>query len=114
LLGQPNRLQIVFTIAREEACVCHIEAVLGIRQATISQHLMVLRDAGLVTAHRDGRNIFYRLANPGLLAAVIQVAQASGSSLNELERLSHRPVENCSCPHCNPGIDPALACKPFR
>ena len=50
LLGQPNRLYILLTIARDEACVCHLEAVLGIRQATISQHLMVLRDAGVVMA----------------------------------------------------------------
>ena len=63
LMGQPVRIQILLTIAKEEACVCHIEAALGIRQAVISQHLMVLRDAGLVATNRDGRNIYYRLSN---------------------------------------------------
>ena len=84
LLGQPVRIQILMTIAREEACVCHIEAALGIRQAAISQHLMVLRDAGVVAANRDGRNIFYRLAKPGLFEAICQVAAVAGVSAEDL------------------------------
>ncbi len=48
ILGQPVRLQILLILNTGEECVCHIEAILGIRQASISQQLMVLRDAGLV------------------------------------------------------------------
>ena len=47
-----------------EQCVCHLEAVLGCRQAYISQHLMVLREAGLVEDRRDGARIFYRVIKP--------------------------------------------------
>lgn len=50
LLGQPVRLRILLAIGTGEACVCHLEAHLGLRQALISQYLMVLRDAGLATA----------------------------------------------------------------
>ena len=64
LIGQPARIQILLIIGAQEACVCHLEAVLGMRQAGISQHLMALRKAGLVTAQRDGRNIFYHLTHP--------------------------------------------------
>ena len=114
LLGQPNRIYILLVIAREEACVCHIEAVLGVRQATISQHLMILRDAGLVITHRDGRNIFYRLANPELFDAICQVAAATGIADQDLDRLSRKPVPNCPCPYCNPGMDPNLTCNKIR
>jgi DNA-binding transcriptional ArsR family regulator len=114
LLGQPVRIQILLIIGREEACVCHIEAVLGIRQAAISQHLMVLRDAGLVTTHREGRNIFYRLATPELCDSIYQVAALAGIATGELARLSIKPVPGCPCPHCNPGMDPELTCQKIR
>jgi DNA-binding transcriptional ArsR family regulator len=114
LLGQPVRMQILLTIASEEACVCHIEAALGIRQAVISQHLMVLRDAGLVATNRDGRNIFYHLAKPGLFEAICQVATVSGVAVGDLEYFSHRPLPDCPCPRCNPGMDPQLTCTKIK
>ena len=45
LLGQAERLSILLAIGNGEACVCHLEAALGLRQAYISQHLMTLRQA---------------------------------------------------------------------
>jgi DNA-binding transcriptional ArsR family regulator len=114
LLGQPVRIQILLTIAREEACVCHIEAALGLRQAAISQHLMVLRDAGLVAANRDGRNIFYRLAKPGLFEAICQMAAVAGVPADDLAHFSRRPLAGCPCPRCNPDLDPQLICQKIR
>lgn len=111
LLGQPIRVQIIMIIATGEACVCHMEAILGIRQATISQHLMVLRDSGLVTAKRIGRNIFYSLANPALYKAALQLSKAAGSSVDELLRYAASPIDGCPCPLCNPEIDPEFSCK---
>jgi DNA-binding transcriptional ArsR family regulator len=111
LLGQPVRIKILLTIADGRACVCHIEALLHIRQAAISQHLMVLREAGLVEASRDGRNMFYRLAEPRLLDTVFQIASISGHPAAELKSLAKKPVPGCPCPDCNPGMDPDLACK---
>ncbi len=111
VLGQPIRIQIILIIASYDACVCHMEAVLGVRQAGISQHLMVLKDAGLVQTHREGRNIFYRLANPDLYTSILQVAVASGTSPETLASYAKRPVEGCPCPSCNPGIDAELTCR---
>ena len=98
VLGQPARVQILLTIGSGEACVCHLEAYLGLRQALISQHLMVLRDVGLVTTTRDGRNIYYRLAQPGLLELVRQAARMAGLALVEPQEAK----SSCPCPHCNP------------
>jgi len=84
------------------------------RQASISQHLMLLRKAGLVTAQRDGRNIFYRLAHPEVMELLDQAARLVGLPAESLERLAQRPIAGCTCPQCNPGIDPALTCRPCK
>ena len=111
LIGQPARIQILLILGAQEACVCHLEAVLGTRQASISQHLMTLRKAGLVTAHRDGRNIFYRLPRPEVIGVLHQAAQLAGISPDVLRWLTIRPVPNCPCPQCNPDIDPQQSCQ---
>jgi DNA-binding transcriptional ArsR family regulator len=107
LIGQPARIQILLIIGTQEACVCHLEAVLGMRQASISQHLMVLRKAGLVSPQRNGRNIFYHLTHPEVIAILQQSAQLSGVNPDVLRGLTRRPVPNCPCPQCNPGSEAA-------
>jgi ArsR family transcriptional regulator len=114
LLGQQVRIQILLIIGKQEACVCHLEAVIGIRQATISQHLMALKDAELVTPHRHGRNILYRLANPELLDIIYQAGTMMGISIEDLAYLSRRPVPNCPCPHCNPDMNTESTCEKIR
>lgn len=69
-LANPNRLMIVARLAAGEASVGELEAGLGIRQPTLSQQLAGLRDAGLVAARRDARQVFYRLAD-GRAAEVV-------------------------------------------
>lgn len=114
LVGQPARIQILAVISAQDACVCHIEAVLGIRQASISQHLMALRKAGLVSTRRDGRNIFYHLEQPEVLDLIIQAARLTSCDPESLKPLTRRPVPGCPCPQCNPGEDPKKACRPKR
>jgi DNA-binding transcriptional ArsR family regulator len=66
ILSHPARLQILDILRKGDECVCHIQSLLGKRQAYVSQQLMVLRDAGLVTDHKDGLNVFYRLSQPAV------------------------------------------------
>lgn len=100
LLSQPSRLQILRTIGRGEACVCHLEAALGLRQAAISQHLMVLRDAGLVITNRDGRNIYYQLASPAVLDLVDQAARLFQAGDSPAGDGNSSFIDGCPCPHC--------------
>jgi DNA-binding transcriptional ArsR family regulator len=100
LVGQPNRVRILLELGRGEACVCHLEAKLGLRQAAISQHLMALRDGGIITARRDGRFMFYQLADPALLDLIRLAARAAGVPVEELESGSGAV---CECPKCAPG-----------
>jgi ArsR family transcriptional regulator len=95
-IGQPARLQILLAIGEGETCVCHLEATFGWRQAYLSQHLMALREAGVVSDRREGRYIHYRLRNPSLLTIIHQAAAMQGVQLPQLS-----PSPDCGCPNCS-------------
>ncbi len=97
-LMHPARLAILDVLRPGEACVCHMEAALGYRQAYISQQLMVLRDAGLVADRRDGWNIFYRSAKPEIFALMDSARLILGQRAKK-----HVPaiIPACPCPHCS-------------
>jgi len=78
-LMHPSRIAILEILRDGEQCVCHLEAVLGYRQAYISQHLMVLRDAGLVEDRREGARIFYRVTRPEVYDLMDSATQLSGA-----------------------------------
>src|SRR5512141_104226 len=77
-ISHPARLAVLEILRDGEQCVCHMEAMLGLRQASISQQLMVLRDAGLVTVRRDGLNVYYRVVKPRLFEVLDAVNAAAG------------------------------------
>ena len=69
-MADPLRRQIVELLAREQLCTCHLVELTGARQTNLSNHLRVLRDAGLVDTEPAGRFTYYRLrpealASPG-------------------------------------------------
>lgn len=64
------RLAILHTLVAGDASVGELVAETGATQPNVSNHLAVLRDAGLVAADRDGRVVRYRLASPGVGALV--------------------------------------------
>lgn len=61
-LGDENRLRIVEALRAGEACVCELQADLGLGQSLLSHHLRVLREAGVVRDRREGRWVHYALA----------------------------------------------------
>jgi ArsR family transcriptional regulator len=65
-IADPGRLRLLSFIARQpgaEACVCHLVQPLGLAQPTVSHHLKVLTEAGLLTRERRGTWMFYRLVS---------------------------------------------------
>jgi ArsR family transcriptional regulator len=62
-LSDPNRVKMVKMLQKKEMCVCEIQAALGIAQPTVSKHLRILEDAGLVEYQKDGLWVNYRLAD---------------------------------------------------
>ncbi|QLG87836.1 helix-turn-helix transcriptional regulator [Chitinibacter bivalviorum] len=62
-LANEDRLMLLCQMVDGEKCVSDFEALLDIRQPTLSQQLGVLRNAGLVNTRRDGKRIYYSLAS---------------------------------------------------
>jgi ArsR family transcriptional regulator len=98
-LSHPTRLAILAVLRDGEHCVCHMEASLRLRQAYISQHLMILREAGLVRDRRDGLNIFYRVVRPGVFAVLDAIGPAAGLT-GRRGALPAAPA-GCPCPKCH-------------
>lgn len=80
-IADPTRLTMLALLAAEAepTCVCHLEARFHLSQPTISHHLKVLREAGLVTSERRGAWVHYALdrarveAQPGLAAVIASI-----------------------------------------
>jgi len=65
-LSDPTRLKIVKLLSIRDMCVCEIMAALDMTQPTASHHLNILESAGLLSDRREGKWIFYSLANPDI------------------------------------------------
>jgi len=70
LLANEDRLLLLCQLSQGEMCVSELEEQLGIRQPTLSQQLGVLRTEGVVSTRRQGKNIYYSLADPAMLEIV--------------------------------------------
>jgi ArsR family transcriptional regulator len=64
-LSDPNRVRVLKLLQEGELCVCEIQSVLGLAQSTVSKHMKLLEDAGLVTRKREGTWIIYSLPKTG-------------------------------------------------
>jgi ArsR family transcriptional regulator, lead/cadmium/zinc/bismuth-responsive transcriptional repressor len=62
-LSDQTRIRILFALKQQELCVCDIAYTLEMTQSAISHQLKLLRDHDLVRTRRDGKSIFYRLAD---------------------------------------------------
>jgi DNA-binding transcriptional ArsR family regulator len=98
LLAHPERLRILDVLRREPECVCHLEALLDKPQPYVSQQLRLLREAKVITDHKQGQNVFYSIGDAEILTwleAILGPADAG----------THRSVPNavvCNCPKCAP------------
>lgn len=67
LLANEDRMLLLCQLSQGERCVSELEALLGIVQPTLSQQLGVLRAEGVVNTRRQGKNIYYSVAEPATL-----------------------------------------------
>lgn len=63
MFGDSTRIRIIFVLCESEMCVCDIAKLLGMTQSAISHQLRLLKQARLVKSRRDGKTIFYSLAD---------------------------------------------------
>ena len=91
VLGDPLRLQIVTLLARETLCTTHLVEETGAKQTNLSNHMKVLREAGIVETEPCGRFTYYKL-KPEVLAGL-------SGQLAELAALARTAAENKrACP----------------
>ena len=67
VLANVERMLLLCQLSQGELCVSELEDQLDIHQPTLSQQLAVLRNEGVVSTRREGKNIYYSVADPGLL-----------------------------------------------
>lgn len=75
ILADPNRLRILSALASQELCVCDLAAVVKMGESAVSHQLRALRAMRLVSYRRDGRNIYYRLADHHVVNLYRDVAE---------------------------------------
>jgi ArsR family transcriptional regulator len=66
-MAHPTRLFIVEELSKGERCVCDLTAMVGSDMSTVSKHLAILRNAGIVQDHKRGNQVFYALRCPCIL-----------------------------------------------
>ncbi len=109
-ISHPVRLQILQELRDGGAYVMHLTTVLGRPQANISQHLMVLREAGLVIPIREGMTVLYQIRDPELftvLDSLLALAEkrareplAGEPLVEEHGGERRRRRGKCRCPRC--------------
>jgi len=91
--GDESRLRILNMLRLRPLCVCEIAEVLGLAQSTVSRHLKILEDSGLLERTKDGLWVEYALApapagsvQRRLLSTVIDAVDASDTARNDVEK----------------------------
>ncbi|SBU92180.1 transcriptional regulator, ArsR family [Streptomyces sp. Ncost-T6T-1] len=86
VLGDPLRMQVVTLLARETLCMSHLVEETGAKQTNLSNHMKVLREAGLVETEPCGRFTYFKL-RPEVLASV-------SAQFAELAEFARTAIEN--------------------
>lgn len=86
-LGSPGRLQILEYVAQGERSVETLASMSGLSMANTSKHLQALRQAGLVTARKEGLRVYYLLAGDDVVALVSALRTVAERRVAEVERL---------------------------
>lgn len=93
-LANAKRQMILECLREGEVSVSEIARRTNIAQATLSQHLSILRSRGVVRSRRAGANIYYTIANPKILIAFDLITEVMRESLEEQSRSAALPGEH--------------------
>jgi ArsR family transcriptional regulator, arsenate/arsenite/antimonite-responsive transcriptional repressor len=109
-LSDVNRVRAVKALAGGELCLCEIIELLKLAPSTVSKHMAILHQAGLIETRKDGRWIFYRLSKAGpssTVGAALALVRKSAAGDGDIRRdgLALRRIrrakreELCACYH---------------
>lgn len=90
-MAHPTRLYMLEVLARGEKCVCELNKLVDADHSTVSKHLSVLKQAGLVSDRKDGLKVFYKLEVPCVLDFMDCIAKViSSRARKQLAALNER------------------------
>ncbi|MFE4105015.1 ArsR/SmtB family transcription factor [Almyronema epifaneia] len=75
VLADPNRLKLLSALAKQELCVCDLAALVKMGESAVSHQLRLLRSLRLVRYRKQGRNVYYRLADDHIMNLYREVAE---------------------------------------
>jgi ArsR family transcriptional regulator len=85
-LADETRLKIIYFLRDGEKCVCTIYPYLNTTQSNASQHLRILRDANILRMRREGKMIFYSVADRDVFTALDRLSGIASRSLDNLKK----------------------------
>lgn len=100
-LADPNRVRALKLLEKQPLCVCEIQEILGIAQPTVSSHMKILEEAGLVAKERQATWVIYSLAEDSKSEYARTMLNVLKDSLNEDVNLK-KMVESMSDCICRP------------
>jgi len=86
-LAHPSRLFIVNELARRERCVCELTELIGADKSTVSKHLSLLKQAGIILDEKRGNMVFYALQTPCVLDFVTCVEKMIETRIKQMAAL---------------------------
>ncbi|RPA62168.1 ArsR family transcriptional regulator [Gordonia oryzae] len=101
-LAAPTRIAIVLSLQESAKCVHELVGGLGLSQPLVSQHLRVLKDAGVVRGHRNGREIMYELIDDHLAHIVTDALVHATESSVESELAGHHESVDATADPADP------------
>jgi ArsR family transcriptional regulator, arsenate/arsenite/antimonite-responsive transcriptional repressor len=118
--ADPSRVRILMALRGQELCVCELCDALAVTQSTLSTHLQVIRNAGLVSARKEGKWMYYAIAPQAehlvrtLFRSFSDSLQADATLRQDAKKLSRRLLlrDNGLC--CVGFGDKRHCCKPAR
>jgi len=91
--SNPIRLEIISKLREGKKSVNEIAALTGVRQSTVSQHLAVLRQRGVVSTKREGINVYYDVANPKITQACDLMREVLFENIAAMNEISSKEVK---------------------
>jgi len=86
-LSDPSRVRILLALRRQELCVCQITELFGFAPSTMSKHLSILHQAGLIRSRKTERWVYYRLPDRPVPAAVREALDWVRKSLDKTDEI---------------------------
>ncbi len=106
VFGDATRIKILYSLFESELCVCAIAELLGMTQSAISHQLKVLKDARLVRSRREGKTVYYSLADDHVSLIIGQ----GYNHITEGDRVMKKTfmMEELDCAHCASKMEDAI------